>query len=80
MFDKLIESNPKARAGGKFGGSTTVSVAIHFVLIWAAVRATIGSGAGNDSRSLDTNMVFIQQEEEKKIGRASCRERVYVLV
>lgn len=66
MFDKLIESNPKARHGGKFGGGTTLSVAVHTVLIYAAVQLTIGSGAHDSSSSLDTTMVFIQQEEEKK--------------
>jgi len=66
VFDKLIESNPKARRGGKFGSGTSVSVAIHTVVIWAAVQATIGSGQSNQSNKLDTTMVFIQQEEEKK--------------
>jgi len=66
VFDKLIESNPKARRGGKFGGGATASFAVHVVLIWAAVQATLGSGGGDQSQSLDTTMVFIQQEEEKK--------------
>ena len=66
MFDQLIESNPKARTGGKFGGGTTISVVVHVILIWAAVEATFGSGGHDDAKSLDTTMVFIQQEEEKK--------------
>lgn len=66
MFDKLIESNPKARTGGKFGGGTSVSVAVHVVLIYVAVQATLGAGEHGSSTSLDTTMVFIQQEEEKK--------------
>jgi protein TonB len=66
VFDKLIESNPKARQGGRFGGGTTVSVVVHFFLIWAAIEATFGAGAHDDTKSLDTTMVFIQQEEEKK--------------
>ncbi|MSR05639.1 MAG: energy transducer TonB [Gemmatimonadetes bacterium] len=66
MFDQLIESNPKARIGGKFGGGTTLSIAMHSVLIYIAVQATIGSGSQDSATSLDTTMVFIQQEEEKK--------------
>ncbi len=66
MFDKLIESSPKARQGGKFGGSTTVSVAVHLVLVYAAVQATINAGEHMNEQKLDTTMVFIQQEEEKK--------------
>ncbi|MBI4420727.1 MAG: TonB family protein [Gemmatimonadetes bacterium] len=66
MFDNLIESNPKARTGGKFGGSTTVSVAAHIVLIWAAIQATLSAGQQFDEQKLDTTMVFIQPEEEKK--------------
>lgn len=66
MFDKLIESNPKARIGGKFGGGTSISVVVHVLLIWGAVEATFGSGNRDAAKSLDTTMVFIQQEEEKK--------------
>jgi len=66
VFDKLIESNPQARAGGKFGGSTMASVVLHVVLIYAAVQATLGSGQRDTQQNLDTTMVFIQQEEEKK--------------
>ena len=66
MFDKLIESNPKARAGGKFGGSTTVSVVVHTVLIYAAVQATLHAGEALKEQKLDTTMVFIQPEKEKE--------------
>ena len=66
MFDKLIESNPKARAGGKFGSSTTVSIAVHSVLIYAAVQATLGAGRQFADDKLDTTMVFIQPEEKKQ--------------
>src|ERR1044071_4806438 len=66
VFDKLIESNPKYRQGGKFGGSTTISVAAHLVLVWAAVQATLNAGEHMQDNKLDTTMVFIQQEDEKK--------------
>ena len=66
MFDKLIESNPKARAGGKFGGSTSVSVALHVLLAYAAVQATLSAGQKFAEKQLDTTMVFIQPEEKKE--------------
>ncbi|MBI4501971.1 MAG: TonB family protein [Gemmatimonadetes bacterium] len=66
MFDNLIESNPKARKGGKFGGSTTLSIALHMVLAYAAVQATLSAGQRFTEKSLDTTMVFIQPEEKKE--------------
>src|SRR5215208_4237376 len=66
VFDKLIESNPKARAGGKFGGSTTLSIVIHGLLAYAAIQATIGSGMRSSDDKLDTTMVFVQPEKEKE--------------
>jgi protein TonB len=66
VFDKLIESNPKSRAGGKFGGSTTLSVLIHGLLIVAAVKATLNAGKQFGEDKLDTTMVFIQPEEKKE--------------
>lgn len=66
MFDKLIESNPRARAGGKFGGSTTLSIAIHALLAYAAIQATIGAGREFAEDKLDTTMVFVQPEEKKE--------------
>jgi len=66
VFDKLIESNPKARAGGKFGGSTTISIALHVVLAYAAVQATLSAGRKLADKSLDTTMVFIQPEDKKQ--------------
>jgi protein TonB len=66
VFDNLIESNPKKRAGGKFGGSTTMSIFIHGLLLAAAVKATISAGAQFAEDKLDTTMVFVQPEEKKE--------------
>jgi len=66
VFDKLIESNPKARTGGKFGGSTTLSIVLHGLLAYAAIQATIGSGMHSSEDKLDTTMVFVQPEKEKE--------------
>jgi protein TonB len=66
VFDNLIESNPKARRGGKFGGSTTVSIMLHGVLLYAAIQATIGAGERMAEDKLDTTMVFVQPEEKKE--------------
>jgi len=66
VFDKLIESNPKARAGGKFGGSTTLSIVLHGILVAAAVKATLTAGQQFAEDKLDTTMVFIQPEEKKE--------------
>jgi TonB family protein len=66
VFDKLIESNPKAQVGGKFGGSTTLSIVIHGLLAYAAIQATLGSGMRSSEDKLDTTMVFVQPEKEKE--------------
>jgi TonB family protein len=66
VFDNLIESNPKKRTGGKFGGSTTLSILLHGLLIVAAVKATLGAGKQFEDDKLDTTMVFIQPEEKKE--------------
>ncbi len=66
VFDQLIESNPKARRGGKFGGSTTISIMLHGVLLYGAVQATISAGERMDDNKLDTTMVFVQPEDKKE--------------
>ena len=69
MFDNLIESNPKKRSGGRFGGSTTISVVFHGILVAAAVQATLSAGKQFAENKLDTTMVFIapeKKEEEQK--------------
>jgi protein TonB len=45
---------------------TTLSIVFHGVLVYAAVMATLGAGDRGDAQKLDTTMVFIQEEEEKK--------------
>ena len=69
MFDNLVESNPKKRAGGRFGGSTTLSIVIHGLLVAGAVQATLSAGQQFAENKLDTTMVFIapeKKEEEQK--------------
>jgi len=69
VFDNLVESNPKKRAGGRFGGSTTLSIVIHGLLVAGAVQATLSAGQQFAENKLDTTMVFIapeKKEEEQK--------------
>lgn len=66
MFDTLIVSKPPKKGSLKrrLGGST-FSVVTHVVLIYLAVQATLGSGLENAGTVSDTNMVYLEQKEEK---------------
>lgn len=65
MFDNLIESGRKPEKKRLFGVGFA-SVAIHTVLIGAAVWATLGANATNDKVLVDTMAVFINQQQEQK--------------
>ena len=65
MFDHLIESNRKADPKKAFGLGF-VSLTVHSLLVLAAVIATITAGQASEETTLDTAMVFLNQEETKK--------------
>jgi TonB family protein len=65
VFDNLVESNPKR---GKIGGtasSSFMSLAIHGVLIYAAVVATMKVREAVQQASIDTTLVFLTQQQDK---------------
>ena len=64
MFDNLIESRRKADAKKAFGLGF-VSLVGHSVLVVLAVIATITAGQAATDMSVDTTMVFLNQEEKK---------------
>lgn len=65
MFDTLIVSKPaKVGLKGRLGGST-FSLVTHGVLIYLAIEATLSAGLQSAGSQIDTNMVFIEQKEEK---------------
>jgi protein TonB len=66
VFDNLVESKPKRGGFKQQLPSATLSVIFHGVLIYAAVMATLSAGERMVSETLDTTMVFIQEEEEEK--------------
>lgn len=65
MFDHLIESNRKPNKKGAFGLGF-VSLVGHSLLVLAAVYATLTAGQKEEETTLDTAMVFLNQEEQKK--------------
>lgn len=65
MFDHLIESNNKANPKKAFGLGF-VSMVGHGVLVLAAVIATLTAGQASEDVVVDTTMVFLNQEEQKK--------------
>ena len=65
MFDHLIESSRKTNKKGAFGLGA-VSLIGHSVIVLAAVVATLTAGEKKDEGTIDTAMVFLNQEEQKK--------------
>lgn len=65
MFDHLIESNRKPNKKGAFGLGF-VSLVGHSLIVLAAVIATLTAGQATEETGLDTAMVFLNQEEQKK--------------
>lgn len=65
MFDHLIESNNRPNKKKAFGLGF-VSLIGHSVLVLAAVVATLTAGEQSDDAVVDTAMVFLNQEEQKK--------------
>ena len=65
MFNNLIESNRKSNKKGAFGLGM-VSLIGHSAIVLAAVVATLTAGQKTDDTVVDTAMVFLNQEEQKK--------------
>src|SRR6266705_6756024 len=65
VFDHLIESNRKSNKKGAFGLGV-VSLVGHSVIVLAAVVATLTAGQKDAGASIDTAMVFLNQDEQKK--------------
>jgi TonB family protein len=64
VFDNLIESKRKANKKTAFGLGF-VSLVGHSVLVVLAVIATLTAGQAATDMSVDTTMVFLNQEEKK---------------
>jgi protein TonB len=65
VFNNLIESNRKSNKKGAFGLGLA-SLIGHSVLVLGAVVATLTAGEQSSETTLDTAMVFLNQEEQKK--------------
>jgi len=65
VFNNLIESNRKSNKKGAFGLGV-VSLIGHSAIVLAAVVATLTAGQKSDDTVVDTAMVFLNQEEQKK--------------
>lgn len=65
MFNNLIESNRKSNKKGAFGLGF-VSLVGHSLIVLGAVVATLTAGEQTGEEKLDTAMVFLNQEEQKK--------------
>jgi len=65
VFDVLIESKRKSDKKGFFGMGF-VSVVAHSLIIAGAVYATLGAGEANSDMTVDTMMVFVNEQEEQK--------------
>ncbi len=65
MFNNLIESNRKTDKKGAFGLGF-VSLIGHSVIVLGAVVATLTAGQKDAGATVDTAMVFLNQDEQKK--------------
>jgi len=65
VFDHLIESSRKTDKKGAFGLGF-VSLVGHSLIVLGAVVATLTAGQKSDEQTIDTAMVFLNQEEQKK--------------
>ncbi len=65
MFNNLIESNRKSDTKGAFGLGFA-SLVGHSLVVLGAVVATLTAGEKKKDDSLDTAMVFLNQQEQKK--------------
>ncbi len=65
MFDNLVESNPKGRKIGGAASSSFMSLVIHGALIYGAVMATMKVREAVQDAQIDTNLVFLTQQQDK---------------
>ena len=65
MFSHLIESNRTTNKKGAFGLGF-ISLVGHSLVVLGAVVATLTAGEKAEENTLDTAMVFLNQEEQKK--------------
>jgi len=65
VFNNLIESNRKSNKKGAFGLGF-VSLVGHSIIVLGAVVATLTAGEKKEENTLDTAMVFLNQDEQKK--------------
>src|SRR6266550_3339781 len=65
VFDHLIESSRKTNKKGAFGLGA-ISLMGHSLIVLAAVVATLTAGEKKDEGTIDTAIVFLNQEEQKK--------------
>ena len=64
MFDVLIESKRKSEKK-KALGVGAISLMLHTVLITGAIVATLTAGPSDTSTKVDTQMVFLNQQEKQ---------------
>ena len=64
MFDVLIESKQKSEKKKIFGVGM-ISLVLHTVIVTGAVVATLTAGPSDMSTKVDTQMVFLNQQEQK---------------
>ena len=64
MFDVLIESKQKSQKKKIFGVGV-ISLLLHTVIVTGAVIATLTAGPSDTSTKVDTQMVFLNQQEQK---------------
>src|SRR6267378_6042720 len=65
VFNHLIESNRQSNKKGAFGLGF-ISLVGHSLVVLAAVVATLTAGEKKGDTAIDTAMVFLNQEEQKK--------------
>lgn len=65
MFDVLIESKPQRQGIKRTLPSSLFSLIMHGLVIYGAVVATMGGGEGLSEAVPDTQMVFLEEEEQK---------------
>ena len=64
MFDVLIESKKKSEKKKVFGVGV-ISLLLHTVIVTGAVIATLTAGPSDTATKVDTQMVFLNQQEKQ---------------
>ncbi|OGU03868.1 MAG: hypothetical protein A2W29_02575 [Gemmatimonadetes bacterium RBG_16_66_8] len=66
MFDNLIVSKPRKQGLAARLPGSMFSLVTHTVLIYVAVQATMHGNTGPAEATLDTNMVFLEEEKPEQ--------------